>query len=487
MVFSSLEFLYLFLPLCALCYGLAKTISARNTVLIVFSLIFYAWGEPIYLFLMLATIMVDYGFGLLLGKYRGTVIGKLVMVLAMVVNLGSIGVFKYAGFFVNTLNGLAGTQIPSPEIALPIGISFYTFQAISYLVDVYRGDVPAQRYPHKLLLYISMFPQLFAGPIVRYDHIMNEIDKRSATPVEISMGIDRFIVGLAKKVIFANAMGQLASMYLDKQNLSDVPVLAAWVALTAYALQIYFDFSAYSDMAIGMGRMMGFHFHENFNYPYMSASITEFWRRWHMSLGSFFRDYVYIPLGGNRCSKARHIFNMFVVWFLTGLWHGASWNFVLWGLYFFVFLVLEKYCFGKFLERHKIFAHVYFLIVVVFGWSLFYYTDMGRLGQLILCLFGLNNNGFSNVLVEGTLRGNVFILLIAFVAATPILQVFKKLYIRVCNIGRKEQEDGTVVYTTHVPATVSYIIKGIILAGLLLVCTAMLSGQSYNPFIYFRF
>lgn len=468
-------------------YYLSKTIPAKNAVLIVFSLIFYAWGEPVYLFLMFATIMVDYFFGLWIGKTRGTNMGKLVVGLAIAVNLATIGVFKYAGLFVDTVNGLFGTMIPSPNIALPIGISFYTFQALSYLIDVYRGNVPAQKHAHKLLLYVSMFPQLIAGPIVRYDHIANEIDKRSASPVEISMGIDRFIVGLAKKVILANAMGELATKFLDAKDLSTVPALAAWFALAMYALQIYFDFSAYSDMAIGMGKMMGFHFHENFNYPYISASITEFWRRWHMSLSTFFRDYVYIPLGGNRCSRGRHITNLLVVWFLTGLWHGASWNFVLWGLYFFVFLVLEKYVYGKFLEKHKIFSHFYFVILVVLGWALFYYTDMNRLGQFLLCLFGLNGNSFSDALFEGTLRGHIYIVLLAVVAATPVLQLIKKAYVRICAIGRKEQPDGTVVYTTRVPATVAYVVKSIVLIALLLICTAMLSGQSYNPFIYFRF
>ena len=288
-------------------------------------------------------------------------------------------------------------------------------------------------------------------------------------------------------MIFANAVGKMASSYLDVKDLSTVPALAAWFGLAMYALQIYFDFSAYSDMAIGMGRMMGFHFHENFNYPYLSTSITEFWRRWHMSLGTFFRDYVYIPLGGNRCSRGRHIFNMFVVWFLTGLWHGASWNFVLWGLYFFVFLVLEKYLIGNFLNKHRVFSHVYFLILIVMGWSLFYYTDMSRLGQLLKCLFGLNHNGFSDALFATYLRGNGLMVIVAIIAATPVLQLLKKLYVRVCSIGRVANPDGTVSYTTRIPATAAYIVKGIALGAVLLLCTALLVGQTYNPFIYWNF
>lgn len=469
-----------------LAYFLSKTISIKNTVLIVFSLLFYAWGEPVYLFLMLGTIFADYLFGLAIEKTRGGKYGRLVLALGVAVNLSSLVVFKYAGFLLGMVNALLGTEF-AVSLSMPIGISFYTFQALSYLVDVYRGDVAAQHQPHKLLLYVSMFPQLIAGPIVRYEHIADQIDQRSATPVEISMGIDRFIVGLAKKVIFANAVGKMASSYLDVKDLSTVPALAAWFGLAMYALQIYFDFSAYSDMAIGMGRMMGFRFHENFNYPYLSTSITEFWRRWHMSLGTFFRDYVYIPLGGNRCSRGRHIFNMFVVWFLTGLWHGASWNFVLWGLYFFVFLVLEKYLIGNFLNKHRIFSHVYFLILIVMGWSLFYYTDMSRLGQLLKCLFGLNHNGFSDALFATYLRGNGLMVIVAIIAATPVLQLLKKLYVRVCSIGRVANPDGTVSYTTRIPATAAYIVKGIALGAVLLLCTALLVGQTYNPFIYWNF
>lgn len=487
LVFSSLEFLYVFFPLCMLFYFIAKTTNLRNAVLIVFSLFFYAWGEPVYLFLMLGTVLVEYFFALGIEKFRGTKGSKLCLVGSLVVALGLLAVFKYAGFLVGSVNGLLGTSIPVPQIDLPIGISFYTFQIVSYLIDVYRGDVRAQRQPLKLLLYINLFHQLIAGPIVRYDHIADEIDNRRVTPVEVSMGIDRFIVGLAKKVILADTCAQLAKTYLESSNLAEVPVLGAWFGLIMYSMQIYFDFSGYSDMAIGMGRMVGFHYHENFNYPYLSGSITEFWRRWHMSLGSFFRDYLYIPLGGNRCKPARHIFNLFIVWFLTGLWHGASWNFVLWGLYFFIFLVLEKYVIGNFLAKHKIFSHVYFLFLIVIGWMIFYYTDLSQMGTLFKGLFGLNGNAFTSATVMTYFKNNMFFVLAAIIACTPVIKVVKKLYVRVCQSGAKVNAEGTLVSERNIPAAVAYVVKGIVLALLLFTATAMLAGNTYHPFIYFRF
>ncbi len=487
MVFSSLEFLYVFFPLCMLFYWIAKTTNLRNAVLIVFSLFFYAWGEPVYLFLMLGTVFAEYFFALGIEKFRGTKASKLCLIGSLVLALGLLAVFKYTGFLVNSINGLFGISIPVPDISLPIGISFYTFQIVSYLIDVYRGDVKAQRQPLKLLLYINLFHQLIAGPIVRYEHIADEIDNRRTTPVEISMGIDRFVVGLAKKVILADTCALLADTYLKDANLSSVSVLGAWFGLIMYSMQIYFDFSGYSDMAIGMGRMVGFHYHENFNYPYLSGSITEFWRRWHMSLGSFFRDYLYIPLGGNRCKPARHIFNLFLVWFLTGLWHGASWNFVMWGLYFFIFLVLEKYCIGKFLEKHRIFSHFYFLFLIVIGWMIFYYTDLSQMGTLFKGLFGLNGNTFADVDLELTFKNNLFFILIALVACTPVIKLIKKLYVRVCQSGAQVNAEGALVSERNVPATVAYIVKGIALAALVFISTAMLVGNTYHPFIYFRF
>ena len=499
LVFSNLEFLYLFFPLCMLCYFLAKTTSARNIVLIVFSLVFYAWGEPVYIFLMLGTLAVDYLFGLLLERFQGRKLNRLFLTVAMIFNFGLMGIFKYAGFAVESLNGVLGTSIPVPAIALPIGISFYTFQVVSYLIDVFRGEVKAQHEPHKLLLYVSLFHQLIAGPIVRYEHIANEIEHRTVTPSEISMGIDRFIVGLAKKVIIANSAGELAKVYLDSTNIASLSVVALWFGVAMYTIQIYFDFSAYSDMAIGMGRMIGFHYHENFNYPYISRSITDFWRRWHISLSSFFRDYVYIPLGGNRCSKQRHIFNLFVVWGLTGLWHGANWNFVLWGLYFFALLVIEKYLYPiiwkaindfresrglrKWKAPYRILQHAYSLFLIMIGWTLFYYTDFGKLGIALKGMFGLNGNAFSDSLIMGAISNNIFFVIVAIIACCPVLKILKTLYIRVCRLGQsKDGKKGS-----DVPATIAYIIKGIALAALLFIATAMLAGATYNPFIYTRF
>ncbi len=461
----------MFFPLCMLLYYLAKTINLKNAVLIVFSLIFYAWGEPVYIFLMLVTVGIDYFLGLGIERFRKTRGKKLLLILAAVINFGLLAYFKYVGFAVASLNGVLGTSIAVPDVALPIGISFYTFQVFSYIVDVYRGDVPAQKSPLKLLLFVSLFHQLVAGPIVRYDHVAAEIENRKVTPVEISMGIDRFVVGLAKKAVLANMTGELAETYLNAKNLAEVPVVAAWFGLIMFALQIYFDFSAYSDMAIGMGRMVGFHYHENFNYPYLSRSVSEFWRRWHMSLGSFFRDYVYIPLGGNRRHQIR---NLFVVWALTGLWHGASWNFVLWGLYFFVFLVLEKFFLNKYLEKARPLAHLYFAVVILLGWALFYYTDLGQAGTLLKGLFGLNGNAFIDDFAGLTLKNNLFFFIFAVAAAFPIIKLLKRLYVKVCKMGKKM-------------ATAAYVVKGAALAGLLLLSTAMLTGQAFNPFIYFRF
>ena len=334
MVFSNLIFLYLFLPVCLIFYFLCQNIRAKNAVLIVFSLIFYAWGEPVYLLLMIASVAVNWGFGLLIERRRK----KVFLILALVLDLGCLAVFKYAGFFVENLNALFRISLTVPQIPLPIGISFYTFQALSYTVDVWRGDVPAQRSFAKLLLYISLFPQLIAGPIVRYSDVAAQIDDRQFDASEAFYGATRFCVGLAKKVLLADAAGKVASQILDG-SLASSTTVAAWLGILLYTFEIYFDFSGYSDMAIGMGRIFGFKYMENFCLPYTAKSITDFWRRWHISLSSFFRDYVYIPLGGK---KKHRLLNMAIVWALTGMWHGASWNFVLWGLYFFVILAIEK-------------------------------------------------------------------------------------------------------------------------------------------------
>lgn len=478
MVFSNLFFIYVFFPVCMLLYFVWKNIHWRNAVLMIFSLIFYAWGEPKCVLLMVGTVLLDYVFGLLIENIKNKPPRLAVTLIAVVVNIGCLGIFKYSDFIVSNINGLFGTQIPLPEIALPIGISFYTFQIVSYIVDVYRGDVAAQKSPFKLLLYISSFHQLIAGPIVRYKDIAAEIDCRNATQKDISEGIERFILGLAKKAILANMCGEVAANYMDGSvsALSVLPVSTAWFALMMYAFQIYFDFSAYSDMAIGMGRMCGFHYLENFNYPYISRSISEFWRRWHMSLGSFFRDYVYIPLGGNRCRKWRNILNLFIVWTLTGLWHGASWNFVLWGIYYFIFIAIEKLFLSKVLKYTPVLSNIYCLFVVVIGWGLFYYTDMSRLWTFMGALFGLNGNVLTDSAANTTILNNIILFGVAVVFCLPVVPMLRKLFGKIRE--KREKEHASVF---------GLIIKNCVLAGLLFVSTLMLVGATYNPFIYFRF
>ena len=381
MVFSSLLFLYAFLPLNLLFYVLARGIRMKNAVMLLFSLVFYAWGEPKYVLLLIGMTLADWVFALIMDKARSSAGRRAALIGACVVNLGLLGVFKYGTFAMENLHSLTGFPSVIPEIALPIGISFYTFQLLSYVVDVYRREVPAQRDFAKLLTYVSLFHQCIAGPIVRYQDVAEEILYRKVSLTEISRGIGRFTTGLGKKALLANTCGSLADSLLltdavasnaalltdNVATLAARPALGLWIGVLCYMLQIYLDFSAYSDMAIGMGLMIGFHYKENFDYPYVSRSVTEFWRRWHISLSSFFRDYVYIPLGGNRKGTARTIFNLLVVWFLTGLWHGASWNFVLWGLYFFVFLVVEKLFLRRVLEKlPSFFTHLYLLDPVPF-------------------------------------------------------------------------------------------------------------------------
>ena len=482
MVFSSLFFIYLFLPLNLICYFLAPSLRAKNIVMLVFSLLFYAWGEPIYLFLLLGMSLFDWLIALYIGKCGlKSVKAKLGIVAMCIVNLGLLSIFKYGTFFLNNIKNITGFPETIPNILLPIGISFYTFQLMSYVVDVYRGDTKAQKDYFKLLLYVSLFHQCVAGPIVRYKDIENAIYERKANNSGISYGVWRFCIGLAKKSVFANICGNVADSFLVKagvENAADVlaqrSVLGIWIGVFAYMLQIYLDFSAYSDMAIGMGSMIGFKYMENFDYPYMSRSVSEFWRRWHISLGSFFRDYLYIPLGGNRGGKIRTIFNLFVVWFFTGMWHGASWNFVLWGLYFFVFIVLEKLLLNKFLEKYKALSHIYLLIVVYFGWILFRFKDMDLLAITIKSMFGINGNPFYSFETGTLLLNNLFILILAAVASTPLIKIidekFKAISVR----------NGAVF------GVYSFIRIGWPII-LLLLSTAALVGDSYNPFLYFQF
>lgn len=471
MVFSSLNFMYLFLPVCLLLYFILRGIKARNYLLLVMSLLFYAWGEPKWIVLMIVTTLVDYGAGLLVDKYRGQKQAKWALAGSVVITLSFLAVFKYLGFFNQNLNSLFGAELPTQIFNLPIGISFYTFQAITYVVDVYRGKARVQRSYANLLLYVSLFPQLIAGPIVRYTDIAEQLESRETTVEGFARGITRFVTGLGKKVLLANIAGQIATSLIGG-DLSKASVLGAWLGIFAYTFQIYFDFSGYSDMAIGLGHMFGFTYVENFNYPYLSKSITEFWRRWHISLSTFFRDYVYIPLGGNRRHQLR---NMFVVWALTGLWHGASWNFVLWGLYYFVFLAIEKLFLGKYLEKlPAVVGHVYALFIVVVGWVFFYFDDVSRLGQMLKLMFGFS--GQAGVMPTDTilLKNHLVFFMVAIVACIPVSKLVKALLIRFSRRGTVQEVVAGAVGIVYDVA-------------LLFFSTAALVGASYNPFLYFRF
>ena len=482
MVFSDLFFLFAFLPACALCYLLAtlidkrilsnegsKSVTVRNFTLVVFSLIFYAWGEPVYVLLLLLSVVINFIAGS--GISRQTRHRKLALIIGLVCNIAILGTFKYAGFFAQILNDI-GLAVPDPKISLPIGISFYTFQSISYLVDVYRRDAHAQRRFIDLLLYISMFPQLIAGPIVRYGTVATEINDRHTSIDDFADGVYRFLIGLGKKVIIANQLSEIVDQFL-KDGIGDLSTPGAYVGVLAFTLQIYFDFSGYSDMAIGMGRCLGFHFNENFNHPYCCNSITDFWRRWHMSLGTFFRDYVYIPMGGNR----RHqMLNIMVVWFLTGMWHGASWNFILWGLYFGVILTLEKYL----LIPHKakipgVFLHLYALILVFFGWCIFYFDDMSQMGICINALFGGAPSAEGGAVALTALLNNFWLWIAAIVFSMPVRRWVSTAVER--SLGQQSSLSAAVFTTSRI----------VISVALLVLSVALLVGATNNAFIYTRF
>jgi alginate O-acetyltransferase complex protein AlgI len=475
MVFADLLFLFLFLPLCLIFYYTSGNPKYRNWVLIIFSLMFYAWGEPIWIVLLILSSAVDWANSIFIEKHRGTKWARVGVVFTVVFNLTLLATFKYDVFIVDQVNGLLGTNFSAPGYGLPIGISFYTFHTISYVVDVYRGDIKAQRSFPNFLMYVSLFSSLVAGPIIRYAHVEHEIDKRNENIRDFSLGISRFCIGLFKKVIIANIAAELVKKYMgdnsDPLTSGELALLSSWEAwfgLIMFAVQIYFDFSAYSDMAIGLGRMFGFHFRENFNYPYISRSISEFWRRWHMSLGSIFRDYVYIPLGGNK----KHVyFNLLVVWFLTGMWHGASWNFIFWGLYFFIFIAMEKAFLQKWLDRSPAFiAHLYALVIIIPGWVIFYFTDTAMLGAYIQKLFAFTGSDAGNSDLINTLTTHLYWLIIAVILCMPV-------YHRV-----KEWVDKRAVrIRTFDTVTVGFNVV------LIFICVAQLVGKSYNPFIYFRF
>lgn len=482
MVFSDLLFLFVFIPAFAICYLLAtlfdkamsknlveKRILLRNIVIVLFSLVFYGWGEPVYVFLMVFSVFLNYLSGLGIDRYEGKS-RKLALALGLIVNLAVLGTFKYADFLAQTLCGL-GLNVPMPNIALPIGISFYTFQSISYLVDVYRKQSPAQRHFGNLLLYISMFPQLVAGPIVRYDTVAREINNRSTSAEDVAEGLFRFLIGLGKKVIIANQFSEVADQFLAN-GVNSLSTAGAWIGAFAYALQIYFDFSGYSDMAIGMGRCMGFHFNENFDHPYISRSVTEFWRRWHMSLGSFFRDYLYIPLGGNR----RHqMLNILIVWSLTGLWHGASWNFVLWGLYFGMILLIEKYVILRLVEKvPNVLLHLYTLAMVMFSWGLFYFDDFTSIGKFYTALFG-QSDFVADIAEESALINNFWLWVVAVIFCMPTRRWVASLTERI--FAKREK---TLAFVNVSARTIASIV-------ILILSVALLVGATNNAFIYTRF
>lgn len=466
MVFSNTLFIYLFLPLNLLIYFLVKDIKAKNITLLVFSLIFYSWGEPKWIILLLFTSIINYYAGIFIEKNKDTKKSKKWLICSIIINLCSLLIFKYTAFIFENINELFNLAIKIPDIPFPLGISFYTFHVISYTVDVYKGHVKAQKSYYKFLLYISLYPQLVAGPIVRYSQVEDEIDYRESSIDNINDGINRFIVGLGKKVLIANVAGKLVEQYMNS-NLYDLTVVGAWLGIVMFTIQMYFDFSGYSDMAIGLGKIFGFKYLENFNYPYISKSATEFWRRWHISLGSFFRDYVYIPLGGN---KKNMVANLFIVWLLTGIWHGASWNFIVWGLYFGIIIYFEKKFILKILNRiPKIVSHIYLLIVVVSGWTIFYFTNLTDSIKYLKIMFGLSNNSIINTETKLEIVNNIFWIILALIGTTPILPYIKRKLL---------EKDREYILT---------ILVVIINVMILILSTSMLIGDSYNPFLYFRF
>ena len=461
MIFSSTIFLFAYLIIVLAVYYVSPK-KLRNTWLFIASLLFYGYGEPIYLILMLFSITANYVSGLLIGLWKDrTFLKRAALILNIIINLGLLGYFKYAGFAAELISKIPSfAQITIPQIALPIGISFYTFQTMSYTIDVYRGNCKPQKNYIAFGTYVSLFPQLIAGPIVRYIDVEDQLRNRKESLTVFEKGVRLFLVGLCKKVLLANSLGMLWDEFSHGAG-----ALGSWIGIIAFTLQIYFDFSGYSDMARGLGNMFGFEFVENFRYPYLADSITDFWRRWHISLGSWFREYVYIPLGGNRCSRLRHIFNLLVTWLLTGLWHGASMNFVLWGLYFGILLIIEKLVIGRFMKKApSVLKHIYALFFIIMGWVIFDFTDMSEMGAFILRLFG--TDGFATREVVYSVISWIPTLLIAVLAAFPIgSNLWRKLD------GKKAK-----------PA-----LDAILSALALVLCTAFLISSSYNPFLYFRF
>ena len=465
MLFSSIPFLYYFLPAVLLLYFIAPK-KLKNTVILISSLFFYAWGEPKYVILMIISITAGYILGLLIEKFKGKKASKIFLALSVIFSIGALGYFKYADFFISNFNAVTGLSVPLLRIALPIGISFYTFQLLSYTIDVYRGDTPAQKNPVTLAAYISLFPQLIAGPIVRYSDVASQLENRSINFEKISDGIRRFITGLSKKILIANALGELCDIFRAS---GDKSVVFYWIYAVAFTLHIYFDFSGYSDMAIGLGKIMGFDFIENFNYPYISKSITEFWRRWHISLGSWFRDYVYIPLGGNRVSKVRQFINILVVWMLTGFWHGAEWNFPVWGLYFAVILLIEKTWLLDKLKKSKIFSHIYVMFLVIISFVIFNAGNMTEAFSDLKGMFGFAGISVFSAETFYYLKSYAVVFILAIIGATPL--------------------PSTIIAKIRNSSSVKIlnIIESVFLVILMIMITAYLVDGSFNPFLYFRF
>ena len=467
MLFSSIPFLFWFMPSVLILYAAAPG-SLKNTVLLLSSLFFYGWGEPRYVIWMMLAILMAYIFGLLIERYQSVPkLARLFLALSVSSSLLMLGYFKYADFFIRNVNAVTGCSISLLNITLPIGISFYTFQILSYTVDVYRQDVKAQRNPIDLATYVALFPQLIAGPIVRYSDIAEQLKGRIHTMGKTAQGIRRFILGLGKKILIANLLGELCSIFRASDDKS---VLFFWLYAVAYTLHVYFDFSGYSDMAIGLGKLFGFDFLENFNYPFISKSITEFWRRWHMSLGTWFRDYVYIPLGGSRVSLPRHLFNIFLVWMLTGFWHGAAWNFVIWGLYFALLLILEKIWLLEILKKSHVLNRIYVLTAVAISFVIFDATDMSQAFSYLKAMFGTGGYPLTSAASSYYFRSYFVVLMIALLGATPIPKSFCRRI--------QQWKTGTAVMLFAEPLALS---------ALLLICTAFLVDGSFNPFLYFRF
>ncbi len=462
MLFSGITFLYAFLPVTLAAY-FAVPKKAKNFVLLIASLIFYFFGEPVYTLLLIFSSISDYLHSLYIEKHRGEKKAKTALISSIIINLAMLGFFKYTDFFIGVVNGILGTQIPLLNVPLPIGISFFTFQTMSYTIDVYRGRAKCERNFFTLATFVCLFPQLVAGPIVRYTDISRELSDREHRMEDVAAGVRRFVVGLGKKVLIANAMGELCMVFRDSPEKS---VLFYWIYAIAYTLQIYFDFSGYSDMAIGLGRIFGFRFPENFDYPYISRSITEFWRRWHMTMGGWFRDYVYIPLGGNRVSSGRWFFNIFVVWFLTGFWHGADWTFIVWGLLYGVLLVVEKLFLLKHLEKSRVLSRIYVLLFVVIGFVIFNADGIGGAVSDLGGMFGAGGLPFISGQTLYYLKSYGLLILAAVIGSMPIL---KKLYAKL--------EDKRIMT----------VLEPIALCAVMVVVTAYLVDGSFNPFLYFRF